>query len=93
MEKRHSFQVLSIEGWRCPEGWTWNQWYKRGRVELTDSELDSSRKLLRILRERGILSWYSAGKVAIDDDGYNKVVVVRSTREPLYAVEYVSDYA
>lgn len=79
--------VLSIDAWRDPNGWTWNAWYK---VDVLPWEvLDySPRKLLRTLREAGLLSEKSKGRVALDDDGHNLVVVDKNTREPLYALEY-----
>jgi hypothetical protein len=40
------------------------------------------------MREQGYLSAKSAGRVAIDDDQYNVVIVAKGTREPLFAIEY-----
>ena len=45
---------------------------------------------LQLFRDRtGLAGW---GQVAIEDDGYNVVVVERHTREPLYAIEYGPEY-
>lgn len=50
----------------------------------------SARKLLKLFRDRtGLAGW---GQVAIEDDGYNVVVVERHTRKPLYAIEYGPEY-
>jgi hypothetical protein len=84
---RKRFTVLSIDAWNGPEGWFWNSWYKAGSL---DELPESNRKILRALRENGILSASSAGKVAIEDDGYNIVILAKGTREPLYAIEYGS---
>lgn len=83
-------RILSIDAWReAGGGWTWNQWYSLGTMPR-EAALSSTRKLLRYLRNEGLLSRYSCGRVAVEDDGYNLVVVARKTREPLIAVEYGS---
>ena len=87
-------KILSIDAWREPEGgWTWNAWYRVGAVPVTEFEAiaGSPRKLFRWLRDTGMLSDASKGRVACEDDGYNVVIVNKSTREPLYAIEYGSD--
>ena len=35
-----------------------------------------------------LLGYASKGRVALEDDGYNVVIVNKSTREPLFAIEY-----
>lgn len=83
-----NFRILRIDAWREPGGgWTWNQWWYAGTVPC-EVALSSTRKLLRYLRSEGLLSRYSCGKVAVEDDGYNLVIVARKTREPVFAVEY-----
>jgi hypothetical protein len=83
-----NIRILSIDSWRNTEGgWDWNAWYKVGECDSSISELPV-RKLLRYMRESGFLSAGSAGSVAIDDDGYNVVIVARGTREPIFALEY-----
>lgn len=79
--------VLSIDAWRYGDGWTWNAWYK---VDVLPWEVlsYSPRKLLRTLREVGVLGDKSKGRVAVEDDGYNIVVLAKGTREPLYALAY-----
>lgn len=87
--------ILSIDAWREPEGgWTWNAWHRVGAMPVTEFEAiaDSPRKLFRRLRDAGMLSEGSKGRVACEDDGYNVVIVNKSTREPLYAIEYGSHY-
>lgn len=80
--------ILSIDAWRDIDGgWFWNAWYKVGTIERSLCDLPP-RKLLRYLRERGILTPGSAGKVAIEDDQYNVVIVAKGTREPLIALAY-----
>ena len=79
-------RILSIDAWRneCG-GWDWNAWYKVGEI---DAIPDTNRKILSALREAGYLSDYSKGRVAVEDDGYNLVIMDKGTREPLFAIEY-----
>lgn len=82
-------KILSIDAWRDCGGWTWNNWHNIGEFPNTNADLlDNPRALLAWFRDNDFLSAESAGKVAIDDDGYNVVIVARDTREPLYALEY-----
>ena len=82
-------QILSIDAWRDGDGWQWNNWFNAGEFpnELVEI-LDKPRSLFVWLRENGILSAHSAGRVALDDDGYNVVIIDKDTREPLYALAY-----
>ena len=90
--------VLSIDAWRYDDGWTWNNWFKVGTVEpkdfraLTRSRAKTNRRMIRFFREHGYLSEGSKGRVAIEDDGYNVVVIDKGTREPLFAIEYGPHY-
>jgi hypothetical protein len=82
-------KVLSIDAWRDGDGWQWNNWFNAGEFPNASADmLDKPRALLRWFREAGYLSEGSRGRVAIDDDGYNVVILDRGTREPLYALEY-----
>lgn len=89
MEKE--FAVLSIDAWRQPDGWTWNNWHRIGKVD--GATVDSwgypvkARRVLAWARREGYLTSRSIGRCAIDDDGYNVIIVDRSTGEPLLAVE------
>jgi len=83
----NTIQLLSIDAWREGYSWVWNQWFKRGRVPA--ALLDKpTRYILAFLREENYLSNESKGRVAIEDDGYNLVIVCRGTREPILAIEY-----
>ena len=89
-----TLRVLSIDAWRDPDGWTWNAWYCAGSIALADFEriADKPRSLLAWFRNAGMLSASSAGRVAIDDDGFNVVILARGTQEPLFAIEYGPAY-
>lgn len=83
-----SVRVLSIDAWRASEGgWEWNNWHELGRVPSGVATM-SPRTLLRYLRKEGYLTSRSAGRVQVDDDGYNMVIMLRSTAEPVLAIEY-----
>jgi hypothetical protein len=86
-------KILSIDAWRESDGgWTWNNLFNTGdKIALNDTRL-TTRKLLKLLREIGALTSYSTGTVAIEDDGYNIVVVDKNTRQPLIAIEYGVHY-
>jgi hypothetical protein len=79
--------LLSIEAWRDGPSWVWNSWRRLDYVPAAYAEL-TPRALLKVLRDRGTLARASAGKLAVEDDGYNVVIVARGTREPLYAIAY-----
>jgi hypothetical protein len=82
-------RILQIDAWRNSDGWDWNDWFKIGEIDRDEfEELDSNRKLLRWLREAGILSDSSAGKLYIEDDQYNLIICKRGTNRPLLAIEY-----
>ncbi len=81
--------ILSIDAWRNPDGWDWNMWHKVGKIDLATLEtLKTNRQILAYMREHGYLSAGSAGKVAVEDDQYNVVVVDRVNRMPLFAIAY-----
>lgn len=86
--------VLSIDAWRDGDGWTWNNWFKRGTLtvrkfqKLGCTTRQQTRATLAWFREQGYLSDSSKGAVTLEDDGYNITVLDRRTREPLFAIEY-----
>jgi hypothetical protein len=80
--------VLRIDAWRnCGNGWEWNDWRKVGRIDVSVCDLPA-RALLKVMRDEGYLPAYSAGRVAVEDDGYNVVIVQRSDNMPLFAIAY-----
>ena len=84
-------KVLSIDAWRDADGWFWNAWYStNGEIEIDEKE--TNRSILRKMREGGWLTEFSKGKVTIEDDQYNLVVLNKSTQQPLFAIEYGSNF-
>lgn len=83
-----TYKLLSIDAWREADGgWNWNNWHTVGHVPTAYADMPA-RALLRALRTDGYLSAASAGRVAVEDDGYNVVIVRRSDSCPVLAIEY-----
>lgn len=79
--------VLSVDAWADGlGGWTWNAWHRVGEVPRAWLSL-SKRRLLRLLRSEGYLSAYSAGRVMVDDDGFNFCIQERNGRT-VFALAY-----
>jgi hypothetical protein len=83
------YDLLRIDAWNTPDGWTWNNWHKVGKVPQSVADY-KPRQLLQWLRNNHYLSGSSAGTLAIEDDGHNIVIMLKGTREPLLAIEYGS---
>lgn len=83
-------RILSIDAWRHDGSWSWNNWFQHyTEIEIPDDI--TNRQLLHMARDEwGILSDESKGRVTVEDDGYNLVILDRKTLEPLYAIEYGS---
>jgi hypothetical protein len=86
-----TFKILSIDAWAGsePRSWEWNNWHTVGSW---NSIPDNNRAILKKMREDGFLNDKSKGRVAIEDDQYNIVIVDRSNNMPLYAIEYGSQF-
>lgn len=83
-----TLRVLYIDAWREPGGgWTWNNWQHVGHVPAKLADM-SPRRLLRAMREHGFLNDYSKGRVTVEDDGYNVVILRKSDCMPVLAIEY-----
>jgi hypothetical protein len=83
-------RVLRINAWRkCDKGGDWLDWRTLpvGRIDVSVCDLPA-RALLKVMRDEGYLSAESAGRVAVEDDGYNVVIVQRSNNMPIYAIAY-----
>ena len=80
------YKILSVEAWPYDGSWQWNDWHTVGSIASNEIP-ESNRKLLRYFRDQGYLTKGSAGRVAVNDDGYNIVITERNGK-PLYAIEY-----
>jgi len=84
--------IWSIDAWRSAGGgWDWNSCYSIGECPLEVTGL-GTRKFLKWLRDNGILTAKSAGRVRVEDDQYNLIILERHSGEPLIAVEYGPHY-
>ena len=84
-----TFPVLSIDAWADPEGgWTWNQWYDVGRIEVDIEKPDQD--LIQSMIDAGYLKTNAHDLAEIEDDGYNVVFKNKATGEPVFAIEYGS---
>ena len=85
-----TFEVVSIDAWRDPEGgWFWNNQYRCGAIEIASDDLSKPRKLLSTLRKAGILTAKSAGRVRVDYSGSDPETIEiqnKNTGEPLVAI-------
>ena len=88
-------KILSIDAWRDPEGWSWNDHRKVGTVTMaTVLALDTPRKVARFLRAEGYLTPASAGKIRVDmGDCYVEETLIeiqdKGTGEPLIAISAI----
>jgi len=80
----NNYTLLSIEAWRDPDGWTWNNAFKVEADIYLDPKL-SARALLRFMRARGWLTEGSKGRIRVEDTGYDIEIQDKGTHEPLFA--------
>ncbi len=90
-----NLNILSIDAWACiePKTWDWNNCFKIGSINKEDFEkLNTTRKVLKYMRDEGYLTDKSIGKCTVEDDQYNLVVCYKSNGCPLIAIEYGPAY-
>lgn len=94
LRDKSGMKVLSIDAWaEGSRDWSWNAWYTVGTIWKKEFEtLETNRQILKWFRVSGYTTQMSVGKLTVDDDGYNKVVVLSTTRQPLFAIEYGPHY-
>jgi len=89
--KIQSWQVLSLDSWRSADGgWDLNQWWEAGKIEASIDDLYKPRRLLRLMREAGMLGTTSKGTVAVEvleGDPTTIRVLAKGTREPLFSID------
>lgn len=90
-------KILQISAWRNSEqagDYSWNEWFDIGDMDKATFETigNSTRKILKWLRDENYLSDQSKGKLYVEDDECNLVIVKRSNHCPLIAIEYGPEY-
>jgi len=91
IETIERIETLTVRALRDPEGgWCWNESFSLPDVERDDyARIDTSRKICNYLRQRGLLSDESKGRVRVDTiPGDPEVIEIcdRHTDEPLFAL-------
>lgn len=84
------YQIVSIDAWREPfGGWTWNQSFDTGQRLEIEPDRATPRRVCRALREMGLLSDHSRGRVRVDDvNGMAEIIEIqnKATGEPVFAL-------
>ena len=80
----NTYTLLSIDAWRDPDGWTWNDMFKIEEDVYLDANT-SNRALLKLMRRNGWLTDNSKGRIQVEDTGYDIEIQDRNTGEPIYA--------
>ena len=82
-----TFPVLSIDAWgNLEDGYEWNQWFNVGSIDL---DLDAEdRDIIRAMVNAGYLTALALESAAVEDDGFNIVILDKETQEPVFAIEY-----
>lgn len=79
-------RLLSIDAWREGSGWVWNNWHHVGQVPREWCHLTPRALLAKLRRECSRVP--AQGYAAVEDDGYNVVVIHKNTGEPFIALAY-----
>jgi hypothetical protein len=87
-------KILSIDAWgNKKDGYEWNQWFNAGEISKEEFEsLDTDKKILMWMRKNGYIITSNKNLVYVEDDQWNKVIVDKRTKCPLFAIEYGSEY-
>ena len=82
-----TFPVLSIDAWgNETDGYEWNEWFNVGTIDL---DLDAeNRQIIQAMVNAGYLTRAALESAAVEDDGFNIVIIDKETREPVFAIEY-----
>lgn len=89
---KNELNILSVDAVYDGYRWVWNTWYKVGTITKGEFEkLNTTRKLLKYMREKGYLSEYSKGRTIVEDDQYNICFQEKNGRT-VFAIEYGPAY-
>ena len=89
IENKNGFlkvRLLSVNALKVDDCWTWDIWDTIDIVYIKEDLSDSS--ILKALRDNGILTDYSKGKVYLHDDGYNIEIIEYDNNRPILALCY-----
>ena len=82
-----TYDLLQIDAHQHARGWAQMERVAIAQVPRALRDLQP-RAVLAWLRAHGFLLASSKGKLVVEDDGYSIVITIRSTGEPLLAIEY-----
>lgn len=85
-------KVLSIDAWgNAEEGFDWNESFNVGTIDKTDFELlKTDDDYIKWFYDNGFTT--SVTGASIEDDGNYIVICDETTGEPIFAIEYGSEY-
>lgn len=84
-----TFPVLSIDAWGNEiDGYEWNAWYNIGSIDIDLNKPEQC--LIQAMVDGGYMTLKALEGCQTEDDGYNIVFMNKTTREPLFAIEYGS---
>lgn len=91
------FKVLSIDAWASYDGtddsvysWDWNNWHNFGEYDEERDGPLTEENAFKFLSDY-INSGYE-NEFEVEDDQYNLVLVRKSDRMPIFAIEYGNKY-
>lgn len=91
----YPIEIRSVDAWRDPDGgWSYNDSFVICREEVKNVLLNpdiTNRKLLKFLRDMGVLSAESKGKVRIHESWPYIEVQNKNTEEPLIQIYFDED--
>lgn len=81
------FDILSIDAVCWSGHWEWNDArYLRRDIEIDECDL-TSRKIARLLRDEGLLTEHSRGRIVVDFSDESTIEIQnKGTRQPLFAL-------
>ena len=91
LENGTMFRLLSIDAIKDIEcGWEFNSWHELEEGIYLDNSIQTPRYIFKMLRRMGYLNEYSKGRLCLEDDQYNLLILEKNTRRPILALEYGS---
>lgn len=93
----NKLNLLSIDAWadccgcdceeNAPQCWTWNSWHCIAKIDFK-----SEKELIPYLIAECFLKPAALTECEVENDQYNLIVVQKSNREPIFALEYGSKF-